>query len=279
MTEGLRRSLLYVPAINARAIDKARTLPCDVVILDLEDSVGPEAKDAARAAAVEAIAVGFPGKTVALRCNALDTPWGQADLKAAVQAAPAVVVLPKVAAPETVLAVTRAIGDRIELWAMIESCAGVLRLADIAATAKLAPLAALMVGSNDLAAEMRCRLTTGREALLGALTQTVIAARAHGLMALDSTFTDFQDASGFEDQCRQGADLGFDGKSLIHPSQIEPANRLFSPSSERIAWARSVIAAFEAEPHAGVLAVDGRMTERLHLREAERIAAFALQAG
>jgi citrate lyase subunit beta/citryl-CoA lyase len=279
VTEGLRRSLLYIPAINARALDKARGLPCDGVIIDLEDSVGPEAKDAAREAAVAAIRAGFGGRRVALRCNGLDTPWGQADLKAAAAAAPDVVVLPKVATPEAVLAVARGIGDRIELWAMIESCAGVLRMADIAATAKSTSLGALMVGSNDLAAEMRCRLTTGREALLGVLSRAVITARAHGLMPLDSTFADFQDPAGFEDQCRQGADLGFDGKSLIHPSQIEPANRLFSPSSERIAWARSVIAAFEAQPGAGVLAVDGRMTERLHLREAERVAAFALAAG
>jgi len=279
MSEGLRRSLLYVPAINARALDKARDLPCDGVIIDLEDSVGPEAKDAAREAAVAAIRAGFDGRQVALRCNGLDTPWGQADLKAAAFAAPGVVVLPKVAGPETVLAVARGIGDRIELWAMIESCAGVLRMADIAATAKSTSLGALIVGSNDLAAEMRCRLTAGREALLGVLSQTVITARAHGLTPLDSTFADFQDAAGFEGQCRQGADLGFDGKSLIHPSQVEPANRLFSPSSERIAWARAVIAAFEAQPGAGVLAVDGRMTERLHLREAQRIAAFALAAG
>lgn len=279
MIEGLRRSLLYAPAVNARALEKARDLPCDGVIIDLEDSVGPEAKDAAREAAVAAIRAGFGGRMVALRCNGLDTPWGQADLKAAAFAAPDVVVLPKVAGPETVLAVARGIGDRIALWAMIESCAGVLRMADIAATAKTTSLGALMVGSNDLAAEMRCKLTTGREALLGVLSQTVIAARAHGLMPLDSTFADFQDAAGFEDQCRQGADLGFDGKSLIHPSQIEPANRLFSPSSERIAWARAVIAAFDAQPGAGVLAVDGRMTERLHLREAQRIAAFALAAG
>jgi citrate lyase subunit beta/citryl-CoA lyase len=279
MSEGLRRSLLYVPATNARALDKARTLPCDGVIIDLEDSVGPEAKDAAREAAVAAIRAGFGGRLVALRCNGLDTPWGQADLKAAAFASPHVVVLPKVAAPEAVLAVARGIGDQMELWAMIESCVGVLRMVDIAATARSTSLRALIVGSNDLAAEMRCRLTTGREALLGVLSQTVITARAYGLAPLDSTFADFQDASGFEDQCRQGADLGFDGKSLIHPSQIEPANRLFSPSSERIAWARSVIAAFEAQPDAGVLAVEGRMTERLHLREAERIAAFALAAG
>jgi citrate lyase subunit beta/citryl-CoA lyase len=279
MTEGLRRSLLFVPAINARAIDKARTLACDVVILDLEDSVGPEAKDQAREAAVAAIRAGFGDRQAALRCNALDTPWGVADLKAAASARPDVVVLPKVSGPETVLAVGRGLGEQTELWAMIESCVGVLRLGDIAATAATTSLGALMVGANDLAAEMRCRLTTEREAVLSALSQTVIAARAHGLSPLDSTFADLDDPAGFEAQCRQGALLGFDGKSLIHPSQIEAANRRFSPSGERIAWARRVIAAYEARPEAGVLAVDGLMTERLHLAEARRITAFALKAG
>src|SRR5271170_7936050 len=149
MTVGLRRSLLFVPAINARALAKARTLPCDGVIIDLEDSVGPEAKDQARDAAMAAIKAGFDGREVALRVNGLDTPWGQADLKAAAFGGPGVVVLPKVSSPETVLAVARGIGERIELWAMIESCLGVLRAADIAATAKLAPLGALMVGAND----------------------------------------------------------------------------------------------------------------------------------
>ena len=279
MSQGLRRSLLFAPAVNARAMEKARALPCDAVILDLEDSVAPEAKDQAREAAASAIRLGFPGKTVALRVNGLDTPWGPADIKMAASARPDVVVLPKVAGPEPVLAAGRGLGERTELWAMIESCAGVLRLADIAAAAKTASLGALMVGANDLAAEMRCRLTAQREALIGALSQIVIAARAHGVSPLDSTFVDLQDPDGFEAQCRQGSDLGFDGKSLIHPSQIEAANRLFSPSSERIAWARRVIAAFEAQPGAGVLTVDGRMTERLHLIEALRIAAFALEAG
>jgi citrate lyase subunit beta/citryl-CoA lyase len=278
MTKGLRRSLLFVPATNARAIAKARTLPCDAVIIDLEDSVGPEAKDQAREAAVAALREGFGGREVALRCNGLDTPWGVADLKAAAAVRPDVVVLPKVAAPETVLAVARGLGEATELWAMIESCAGILALSDIAATARTTSLGALMVGANDLAAEMRCRLTVEREALMSALSQTVIAARAHGLSPLDSTFIDLEDHAAFEVQCRQGAGLGFDGKSLIHPSQIEAANRQFSPTSERIAWARRVIAAFEAEPKAGVLAVDGRMTERLHLAEALRIAELALRA-
>ena len=275
----LRRSLLYVPAANARALDKARTLACDVVIVDLEDSVAPEAKAAAREAAVAAIRQGFPGKTVALRVNATGTPWAAADLKAAVSAAPDIVVLPKVTTPEQVVAVSRAIGEDIEVWAMIETCEAVLRSADIAATARTAALGALLVGTNDLAAEMRCRLTTGREALAAALGQTVLAARAYGLAPLDGPFIDLEDHGGLEQQCRAAADMGFDGKSLIHPSQIEAANRAFSPSSEQIAWARAVIAAFEAQPEAGVLAVDGRMTERLHLRDAERIAAFALRAG
>jgi citrate lyase subunit beta/citryl-CoA lyase len=280
MSEGLRRSLLYVPASNPRALDKARGLHCDVVILDLEDSVAPQAKAGAREAAVAAITAGFGGRAVALRCNGLDTPWGEADLAAAARAGPDIVVLPKVSGPETVLAAAAALGrDDIALWAMIESCAAVLRLAAIAGARAQAPLEALLVGANDLAAEMRCRLDARREALVGALGQTVIAARAFGLAPLDGPFNDLQDAAGFEDQCRQAADLGFDGKSVIHPSQIEPANRLFSPSSERIAWARGVIAAFEARPDAGVLAVDGRMTERLHLVEARRIAAFALAAG
>jgi citrate lyase subunit beta/citryl-CoA lyase len=189
-----------------------------------------------------------------------------------------VVVLPKVGGPQDVLAASAALGGGIELWAMIESCAAVLGLAQIAAIARQAPLGALLVGTNDLAAEMRCRVTTGREALLGALSQTVIAARAYGLSPLDGPFIDLKDIGGLDVQCRQAAELGFDGKSLIHPSQVEPANRLFSPSAERIAWARAVIAAFEAEPDAGVLKVDDRMTERLHLREAERVAQFALSA-
>jgi citrate lyase subunit beta/citryl-CoA lyase len=274
MTHSLRRSLLYVPAANPRALDKARGLPCDAVILDLEDSVAPEAKDQAREAAVAAIRQGFAGREVALRCNGLDTPWGEADLQAAAVAGPDVVVLPKVGGPQAVLDAAARLGAGIELWAMIESCAAVLRLAEIAAVK--APLGALLVGTNDLAAEMRCRLTTGREALAGALTQTVIAARAHGLTPLDGPFIDLEDLGGLETQCRHAAELGFDGKSLIHPSQIEPANRLFSPSAERIAWARAVIAAFEAEPQAGVLKVAGRMTERLHLREAERVVGAAL---
>jgi len=273
MANSLRRSLLYVPAINARALDKARGLPCDAVIVDLEDSVAPEAKDQARQAAVAAIREGFGGRETAIRCNAVDTPWGEADLKAAMQARPDAVVLPKVRRPEDVAAAAAVLGGRIEIWVMIESCRAVL---DLAAIAAQPGLGALLMGTNDLAAEMRCRLTTGREALAGALSQTVIAARAHGLSPLDGPFNDFKDLGGLESQCRHAAAMGFDGKSLIHPAQIDAANALFSPSAERIAWARAVIAAFEAQPGAGVLAVDGRMTERLHLAEAQRVVSIAL---
>jgi citrate lyase subunit beta/citryl-CoA lyase len=273
---GLRRSLLYVPAINARALEKALELPADVVIVDLEDSVGAAAKDQARTAAVAALRRGFPGKATALRVNGLDTPWGQADLKAAVQAQPDVVVLPKVSSPEPIHAVARGIGTDTRLWAMIESCMALIRMPDIAGAAKTTGLSGLLVGANDLAADMRCHVGVDRHALVPALSQVVITARAWGLTPLDGPFNDFQDPGGLDIQCRQAAELGFDGKSLIHPAQIETANRAFSPSAERIAWARAVIAAFEADPKAGVLNVDGRMVERMHLREAQAIARFAL---
>jgi citrate lyase subunit beta/citryl-CoA lyase len=279
MSTGLKRSLLYVPATNARALDKAVELPADGVIVDLEDSVGAEAKDQARAVAVAAIRRGFPGKTVALRVNGLDTPFGQADLKAAVQAGPEVVVLPKVSTPEVLHAVTRGIGQDIRLWAMIESCMALIRMPDIAGASKTTGLSGLLVGTNDLAAEMRCQAGIDRHALVPALSQVVITARAWGLTPLDGPYNDYQDQGGLEIQCRHAAELGFDGKSLIHPSQIEAANRAFSPSAERIAWARKVIAAFEAAPRAGVLSVDGRMVERMHLREAQAVAAFAMRGG
>jgi citrate lyase subunit beta/citryl-CoA lyase len=279
-TANLRRSLLYVPATNARALDKARTLDADVVILDLEDSIPQEAKDDARDAAVRAVKEGFPGKSVALRCNKLSSPWGRDDLKAAVLAGVDIVVLPKVAGAEVIEATSRGIGLDIELWAMIETCEGVLRLPEIAYTAKTTSLRGLLVGTNDLAAEIGCRVTVGREAMASTLSQIVVAARAYGMSALDGPYNDFQDSGGLEIQCRHAADLGFDGKSLIHPSQIEAANRAFSPSAERIAWARAVIETFDKHPKVAVIAVDGQMVERaMHLKQAQAIAAFALRAG
>lgn len=276
---GLLRSLLYVPALNARALEKARALAADVVILDLEDSIPSGGKDEARAAAVAALRLGFPGKTTALRVNRLDSEWGAADLKAAVQARPDVVVLPKVSAPDVILAVTRGIGADIGLWAMIESCMGLIRMPDIALASRTTSLSALLVGTNDLVAELRCHAGVDRHALVPALSQVVITARAHGLTPLDGPYNDFQDPGGLEIQCRQAAELGFDGKSLIHPAQIDTANRAFAPSAERIAWARQVIEAFERYPKEAVIALNGRMVERaMHLKEAQAIAAFALAA-
>ena len=276
---GLTRSLLYMPALNERALEKARELNADVVIIDLEDSIPAEQKDSARAAAVAALRRGFPGKTTALRINRLDTPWGAADLRAAAEAGPDVVVLPKVIAPDPILAVTRGIGQNIRLWAMIESCMGLIRMPDIALTAKASSLSGLLVGTNDLVAEMRCHTGVDRHALIPALSQVVITARAFGLKPLDGPFNDFQDAGGLERQGRQAAELGFDGKSLIHPPQIEAANRAFAPSAERIAWAREVIEAFARHPKEAVIAINGRMVERaMHLNEAEAIVAFALKS-
>jgi citrate lyase subunit beta/citryl-CoA lyase len=277
---GLTRSLLYVPALNERALEKARELPADAVIVDLEDSVPPGAKDQARQAAAAALKRGFPGKVTALRVNRLETEWGPADLKAAVQAGPDVVVLPKVSAPDVIQAVTRGIGTDIRLWAMIETCLGLIRMPDIALTAKTTSLSGLLVGTNDLVAEMRCHAGVDRQGLIPALSQVVITARAHGLKPLDGPFNDFQDTGGLEIQCRQAAELGFDGKSVIHPAQIETANRAFAPSAERIAWARQVIEAFARYPKEAVIALNGRMVERaMHLNEAEAIVAFALQSG
>jgi citrate lyase subunit beta/citryl-CoA lyase len=274
---GLTRSLLYVPALNARAIEKARELPADVVIVDLEDSIDAEVKDAARDAAVAALRQGFPGKVTALRINRLDTPWGHDDLKAVAAARPDVVVLPKVSGAEAVLAVSRAVGVDIKLWAMIESCRALLHLGEIAGASRASSLSGLLVGTNDLAADLRCRVSVGREAMATALSHVAIAARAYGLKPLDGPYNDFNDTGGLEIQCRQAAELGYDGKSLIHPAQIEAANRAFAPSAERIAWAREVIAVFEHYPKAAVIAVNGQMVERaMHLKEAEAVLAFAL---
>ena len=271
-----RRSVLYVPAVNARAVERAKGLPCDVVVLDLEDAVGPDAKDEARAAAVAIVtAGGFGKRELAVRCNGLDTPWGAADLKAVADAGVDVAVLPKIPGPEAVAQAEAITGGAIGLWAMVETCRAVLQLPAIAAMGERTRLSGLMLGTNDLAAELRCRLTPGREAIASTLQTAVMAARAYGLCVFDGTFNDIADLETLAAQCRQGADLGFDGKTLIHPAQIEAANLAFSPSPERLDWAMRVIAAYRAEPTAGVLKVDGKMTERLHLKEAERLVALA----
>ena len=273
-----RRSLLYVPASNARALDKARTLPCDGVILDLEDSVAPEAKDAARAAAVAAVRGGFGGREVVVRCNGLETAWGRADLEALSEAAPDAVLAPKVSSAAEIVAYDRALAASTRLWIMVETARAVLNLREIVQTAASTRLEALVLGPNDLSADLRLKGPIARAGLKTTLLHMNIAARAHGLAALGGVYNAIDDAAGFEAECAEEAGLGLDGKTLIHPRQIEIANRAFSPSAEEIAWAKAVVAAFAA-PEAdgkGAIRLDGRMVERLHLKAAERILRMAL---
>jgi citrate lyase subunit beta/citryl-CoA lyase len=275
-TDRPRRSVLFVPASNPRALAKVRELDCDGVVLDLEDSAAPEAKAAAREAAREAIAEGFGRRELVVRCNGLDTPWGAEDLAMAAAAGPDAVLAPKVRSAEDVAAIEKALAGapaRTRIWAMIETPAAVLALGGIAAAAARTRLQALVLGPNDLSAELRLRKTSGRTVLHPILSQIVVAARAHGLIALGGAFNAFENQAGFEAECHEDAAFGFDGKTLIHPRQIEAANRIFSPSPAEIAWAEAVVAAFGA-PEAegkGAIRLGSEMIERLHLRDAERI--------
>jgi citrate lyase subunit beta/citryl-CoA lyase len=267
-----------MPADNARALEKARSLPCDAVIIDLEDAVAPENKLAARAQAVAAVrAGGFGGREVVIRVNGRDTPWGAEDLAAAVEAQPDAILVPKVNDAADLSTYNAAISGAPRLWAMIETCASVFQLDAIGRAAGTTRLEAWVIGTNDLAKEMRCRPGAERAPLLPALALAVTAARAHGIAVIDGVFNDIGDAEGLARQCAQGADFGFDGKSLIHPGQIGPANAAFSPTAEEIGWARSVVAAFALPENAdkGVVKVDGKMTERLHLAQAQRALAVA----
>jgi citrate lyase subunit beta/citryl-CoA lyase len=273
-----RRSVLYLPGSNARAIEKARSLPCDVVVLDLEDSVAPETKLAARALACEAVKLGgFGSRELVLRVNGLDTPWGADDLAAAGEAAPDAVLVPKVNSPGDLAAYRRALGPKTPLWAMIETCQAVFALDALGRASGSEGVGCWVIGTNDLVKEMRCRLGPDRSPLYPALAMSVMAARAHGIAAIDGVYNDIPDLEGLARECAQGVDLGFDGKSLIHPTHLETANRVFSPEADAVIWSRTVVAAFEAPENAGkgVLKVEGRMVERLHLVQAERMIAVA----
>ncbi len=273
-----RRSALYMPASNARAIDKARGLPCDVVILDLEDAVAPDMKSVARDQAVAAVkAGGFGRRELVVRINGLDTPWGRDDLAAVADIGADAVLAPKVSCVEDVIAFDGPLLGKTRLWVMIETCRALFHLGEIAAAAEQTRLAAFVSGTNDLAKEMRCRPDAQRTALLAPLSLTVAAARANGLAVLDGVFNEIQDDAGFRLQCGQGVDLGFDGKTLIHPSQVDIANAAFAPGADEVAWARTVVAAFALPDAAakGVLRVEGRMVERLHLDQARQLMAVA----
>jgi citrate lyase subunit beta/citryl-CoA lyase len=276
-----RRSALYMPASNARAVEKARQLPCDVVILDLEDAVAPEMKPEARVAAVAAVkAGGFGRREVAIRVNGLSTPWGADDLAAVAEAGPDAVVVPKVNGATDVAAyeaALKAAPAKTMLWAMIETCPAVFALDAIGAASASTRLAAFVMGVNDLAKEMKARQTPGREAFLPFLSLSVAAARAHGLVILDGVHNEIGDLAALEAVCRQGADFGFDGKSLIHPSHLAICNRAFAPPAEEVAWSAAVVEAFAdpANEGKGALRVNGRLAEHLHLAEARRLLALA----
>jgi citrate lyase subunit beta/citryl-CoA lyase len=273
-----RRSALYLPGSNARAIEKARTLACDVVILDLEDSVAPEAKTSARALACEAVRVGgFGSREVVIRANGLDTSWGADDLAAAAEAGPDAVLVPKVSSPQDLAAYRVAVNPAIPLWSMIETGQAIFALDALGRASAGEGVACWVIGTNDLVKEMRCRPGADRTPLLPALALCVMAAHAHGIAILDGVFNDIPDLEGLARECAQGADLGFDGKSLIHPSHLEAANRAFSPEPEAVTWARTVVQAFDLPENVGkgVIKVEGRMVERLHLEEARRLIAVA----
>jgi len=273
MTTRRRRSALYLPASNLRAIDKARTLACDVVILDLEDAVAPEMKATARTQAVAAVAAGFGAREVVVRVNALDTEWGAGDLRALAAVRPDAILVPKVDDAAAIARYEAALGDNgTPLWAMIETAQSVFRLEEIAATGRAGPLAALVMGTNDLAKEMGAQPDLLRTPFLGILGLAVAAARAHGLAVLDGVFNDIDDAAGLEAQARQAVMFGFDGKTLIHPGQVAACNAVFTPDAGTVAAAARIVAAFDAPENAGkgAIRLDGRMVERLHLHQARR---------
>ncbi len=277
-----RRSCLYMPGANARALEKARELAADTLILDLEDAVAPEAKGEAREAIRAALmAGGYGARELVVRMNGLDTDWGHADLYMAVTSGAQAVLAPKVTGARDIerlgAALTEAgARESFALWVMIEMPLAILNIHEIAAAAAGSRLTTFVMGTNDLAKEYRARMTPDRLAFQTALQLSVAAARAYGLTAIDGVYNDIKNEAGFAAECEQGRDLGFDGKTLIHPSQLDACNRIFAPSPEDVAQARDVIAAFADPVNAGrgVLKVNGRMTELLHLDEARRTVAM-----
>ena len=272
-----RRSVLYLPGNNERALEKARTLPVDGLILDLEDAVGPDHKEAARENVCAAVRSGDYGqREVTIRVNAAGTQWHEDDLAAACAAGPDGIVVPKVDSAEEVRELVAAMErhgapERTTLWAMVETPKAVLGVSQIAAASER--LAVLVMGVNDLVKELGARHVPGRAPLLTSLSLALLAARQAGVAILDGVWNDVKDLAGFEAECRQGRDLGFDGKTLIHPAQVEPCNAVFAPSAEEVEEARGVVAAWETGSGAGVVTFRGRMVESLHVEIARRVIA------
>ncbi len=285
MTLRPRRSCLYMPGSNARALEKARTLPADALILDLEDAVAPEAKATARNQVCAAAAAGGFGKReVVIRINGLKTPWGSEDLVAAAEAKPDAILVPKVSTPGDIMMAAKAMREagaheKTRLWAMMETPLAMLNADSIARTAAdpASRLTVFVMGTNDLAKETRARLTPGRASMLAWISSCVAAARAHGIEIIDGVYNDFNDSDGLRAECEQGRDFGMDGKTLIHPNQIATCNEVFAPSAEEVDWARKIIGVF-AEPAnggKGALQIDGKMVELLHAEMAKRTVAIS----
>jgi citrate lyase subunit beta / citryl-CoA lyase len=274
-----------MPGANARALEKAKNILADAVILDLEDSVAPDAKPAAREQVCHAVKDGGYGRReLVIRPNALETAWGTADILAAAAAAPDAILVPKVAHPGDIISAAKILKsvhapERTKLWAMMETPQAILNAREIAAVAADPEnrLVCLVMGTNDLLKESRARAIDNRFAVVPWLAMTLVAARAYGLDIIDGVYNDFKDEAGFRTECEHGRTLGMDGKTLIHPSQVTPCNEIFSPSAEEVAWSRKIIEAFQrpANENKGVITVDDKMVERLHLVMARRTVAIA----
>jgi citrate lyase subunit beta/citryl-CoA lyase len=280
-----RRSVLFMPGSNARALEKARNLAADGIVLDIEDSVAPDAKGLARDQIARAIAAGGFGKReVLIRTNSLDSPWWMDDVTMAAKAAPDGILVPKISSIGDLGTIAKGLRETgahpsIRVWAMIETARAVLHAEELAAASRnVAPrLAGFVFGPNDISRETRIKMLPGRSTMLPMITHCVLAARAYGLEILDGPYSDFSDVNGFALECSQARDLGFDGKTLIHPGQIEACNAIFTPPSEEVAQARRIIAAFERPENAsrGAISLDGQMVERLHAEMARRTIAIA----
>ncbi len=277
----VRRSVLYMPGANAKALEKAKTLPCDAIIFDTEDSVAPDAKADAREQVAAAVASGaYGGRELTIRVNSSETEWHEADLRSAAAAGPAGIVVPKIDSAAEVAAVERilesaGVPDHTRIWAMLETPAAVEHAVEIATSSER--LEVLVMGTNDLAKELRAALVPGRAPLSWGLGRCLNAARFAGKVILDGVYNDVRNPEGFAEECAQGAAMGFDGKTLIHPTQVEPCNEAFSPSPEEVEHSRRVIEAFEQglAEGVGVVTVDGRMIENLHVDNARRALAIA----
>lgn len=280
-----RRSALYLPGANGRALEKAETLPTDALILDLEDAVAPDAKaDARRRVCTAAASGGYGSREVTIRVNGIDTQWHDDDLRAVAETGPAAVVVPKINSAADVHAIERALEaggapDHTAIWAMLETPVAVLHAEEITTASER--LSVLVMGTNDLAKELRAEHVPGRAPLLSGLSLAVLATRLAGKEILDGVYNDVSDVDGFTAECRQAKQFGFDGKTLIHPRQVDPCNNTFAPTDGEIALSREIIAAFEAArgEGRGVVTVNGRMIENLHVEQAQRVLAVAEAIG